>query len=228
METLTGGKVAIYTDSRVTIDSLKNHAMHGFLIEKIRNRIRQLTTQNWTIHFVWVKAHVGIEGNEPADKLAKEAAKEDENLNFVFDRIPIACLASEIDKKGLEQWQRQWNNKTKGAVCRSFFPRLEPRLKMKMSITPEFTALVTGHGKTKSYLYRFKIEDEPMCPCNDGQQTSDHIIFECNIVEAQRSALIKQIMISGWSWPPAKDELITKYIKAFLSFVKSIDFQKLT
>jgi hypothetical protein len=99
---------------------------------------------------------------------------------------------------------------------------------MKMPITPELTALVTGHGKTKSYLNRFKIADEPMCPCNDGQQTSDHIIFECNIVEAQRSALIKQIMVSGGSWPPEKDELITKYIKAFLSFVKSIDFQKLT
>ena len=224
METPTGGKVAIYTDSRVTLDSLKNHAMRGFLIEKIRNKIRQLTTQNWTIHFGWVKAHVGIEGNEAADKLAKEAAKEDENLNFVFDRIPTATVASEINKKGLEQW----NNTTKGAVCRSFFPRLELRLKMKMPITPEFTALVTGHGKTKSYLYRFKIADDPMCPCNDGQQTSDHIIFVCNIVEAQRSALIKQIMVSGGSWPPTKDELITKYLKAFLSFVKSIDFQKLT
>ena len=91
---------------------------------------------------------------------------------------------------------------------------------MKMPITPGFTALVTGHGKTKSYLYRFKIADDPMCPCNDGQQTSDHIIFECNIVEAQRSALIKQIMVSGGSWPPTKDELITKYLKAFLSSVK--------
>ena len=132
----------------MTIDSLKNHSMHGFLIEKIRNKIRQLTTQNWTIHFGWVKAHVGIEGNEAADKLTKEAAKEDENLNFVFDRIPIASVASEIDKKWLEQWQQQWNNTTKGAVCRSFFSRLEPRLKMKIPVTPEFTALVTGHGKT--------------------------------------------------------------------------------
>jgi len=46
-------------------------------------------------------------------------------------------------------------------------------------------------------------------------QTSDHIIFECNnIVEAQRSVLIKQITVSGGPWPPAKEELITKYLKA--------------
>ena len=89
---------------------------------------------------------------------------------------------------------------------------------MKMPITPEFTALVTGHRKTKSYLYRFKLADDLTCLCNEGQQTSDHIIFECNIVEVQRSALIKQITVSGGSWPPKKEELITKYLKAFLTY----------
>jgi len=58
-------------------------------------------------------------------------------------------------RKGLEQWQRQWNSSEKGAMCRSFFPRLEQRLKTKVPITHEFTALVTRHGKTKSYLHRF-------------------------------------------------------------------------
>ena len=39
--------------------------------------------------------------------------------------------------------------------------------------------------------------------------------------------MIKQIMVNGGPWPPPKDELITKHLKAFLSFVKLIDFQKL-
>jgi hypothetical protein len=101
------------------------------------------------------------------------------------------------------------------------------RLKAKIPITPEFTVLVTGHGKIRSYLHRFKLADDHMCPCNEGQQTSDHIIFDCNLLEAQSGPMVKKIVDSGGSWPPAKDELTTKYLHAFSTFVKSVDFQTL-
>ena len=226
-ETTTDKETVIYTDSKITLDSLKKQTMHGFIIEKIRSRIRQLNEQNWTIHFKWVKAHIGIEGNETADKLAKEAAKEDENLHAIYSRIPITAAARDITKKGLEQWQKQWDTTEKGAECRSFFPKVEQRLKQKIPLTPEFTALVTGHGKTKSYLHRFKLTDDPKCPCNEGQQTPDHIIYDCSIVAAQRSYLMKQVALSGGTWPPTKEEMTTKYLKVFTRFVKLIDFKNL-
>ena len=157
--------------------------------------------QSWTLHFRWVKAHIGIEGNQAADRLAKEAAQEDGNFNMVFDRIAITSIINETNRKGLEQWQLQWTDTTKGAVCRSCFPKLEQRLKMKMPVTAEFTTLVTGHGKTKAYLHRFKLADDPICPCKGETQTSHHIIFEYTNLDAQRSSMIKQISISGGPWP---------------------------
>jgi len=125
METTTGGRAAIYTESKVTLESLKNHDIRGYPIEKIRNRFLHLTTLNWTIHFRWVNVHTGIEGNEVADKLAKETAQDDENMIMVFDRIPFKSVGSETSRKGIEQWQLQWKNAAKGAVCLYLFPNLE-------------------------------------------------------------------------------------------------------
>jgi ribonuclease HI len=51
LEEPTNRKAAIFTYSKVAINSLKNHATHGFLIQKIRNKVQHLSTQSRTIHF---------------------------------------------------------------------------------------------------------------------------------------------------------------------------------
>jgi hypothetical protein len=161
-----------------------------------------------------------------ADKLTKEAA-EDDAQNTVYNRMPISTVYTDQKKKGLEQWQRQWESTEKGAMCRSFFPKIDQRLKLKIPITPEFTAIVTGHGKTKSYLHRFKITDNPMCCCNEGEQTSEHLIYTCKILENQRKIMIQQITANGGNWPTTNRNLIAKHMTIFLRFVKSIDFNAL-
>jgi hypothetical protein len=66
--------IAVFTDGRITVDSSKNVNTHSYLIEEIGKRISVLERTNWTIEFSWVKAHVGIYGNELAEQLAKAAA----------------------------------------------------------------------------------------------------------------------------------------------------------
>jgi ribonuclease HI len=192
--------VAIYTDSKVTLASLKNSSIHSFLTEEIRNMVGHLTMLNWTIHFGWVKAHAGIEGSEVADKLAKEAAQDADDQNIVYARIPTTSFATELKKEGIVKWQRQSESTEKGAICKSFFPSVEQRLKMKLPITPEFTGIVTGHGKTKSYLHRFKLVDNLTCPCSEGVQTPEHLIYDCKLLEVQRSFLKQHIMADGGNW----------------------------
>jgi ribonuclease HI len=45
----------------------------NYLIEAIRKNSIALEKENWYIEYTWIKAHAGHEGNELADKLAKES-----------------------------------------------------------------------------------------------------------------------------------------------------------
>ena len=57
------------------------------IIENIRKEIKMLEDLRWTVFFNWVKAHVGKQGNELADRLAKKAATDDKG-EIVYDKIP--------------------------------------------------------------------------------------------------------------------------------------------
>jgi hypothetical protein len=64
-------------------------------------------------------------------------------------------------------------------------------------MTQNFTAIFTGHMKTKSYLHRFKLAENLTCPCNEWAQSREHIIYESRIPKQQRSSLKQHITASG-------------------------------
>ncbi|KAJ4448399.1 hypothetical protein ANN_10415 [Periplaneta americana] len=184
---------AIHTDSRITLDSLRNFNNHHHLIEHIRNQIRKLETLNWTIHFAWVKAHAGLAGNELADHLAKQAAGNNE-LPVSFDRIPVSDIMRELQEESVVKWESEWQNTINGAVAKSFFPSVKERLRVNIPLNGKVTTFLTGHGKTGAYLYRFKLRDNPSCACGAEEQTVDHLLFECPKLDKERLAFQREML----------------------------------
>jgi ribonuclease HI len=217
--------VTIFTDSLITLDSLRNVNIHTYLIEEIRKKLNEMTKMNWKINLRWVKAHVGIRGNELADKLAKNAAAN-ENIKESYNGIPKNVILKELEEESVTKWQREWTNSAKGRITKDFFPEVKERLSMKINLTQNFTAMVTDHGKTNSYLHRFKIIKAPTCPCGNSDPNIDHLLFNCELLNKERN-LLKQSIQKTNNWPTNKRELIGKHIKDFMKFTNEIPLDEI-
>jgi len=163
------------------------------------------------MEFNWIKTHAGHQGKEMADELAKEAATNSDIKECYF-RMPKCAVKSELSENCETKWQIEWDRTTKGVTTKLYFPKVADRLKLKINVTPNLTMMVTGHGNIKSYLYKYKIIDSSMCPCKIGEQTTDHILYECELVNQERDKLKAEIIRSE-NWPVSKDTLINKYTK---------------
>jgi len=173
--------------------------------------------------FTWIQTHAGNSGNELADHLAKDAVN---NNVICFNKVPKSEIIRQETQRSLAKWQKQWDISTKGQVTKDYFPDITERLTKKINLTPNLKAMMTAHGKTKAYLHRFKIIQSPECICTEGDQTVDHLIYDCGKLEKERGKLIAHISRED-NWPVQKSVLVNKYLKQFSQFTNSIDFEKL-
>ena len=112
--------------------------------------------------------------------------------------VPALCrskhVSSKLRKESREKWEREWEQTTKGINTRQYFPNVSQRLAIKLPISPNFTAMLTGHGKLKTYYHQFKITEDAVCICNEGDQTIDHLIWDCQLLKKERNTLRKRII----------------------------------
>jgi len=171
--------LAIHTDSRISLDAM-NPSNHQNLVERIREEIRRLENDNWIIHFTWVKAHDNY-GNELADHLAKEAACGSD-ADIAYIKIPKSAVTSELKEKGLQVWQSEWDASSKGKLTKTFFPVVKARISKRLQMCINLSMTVPGHGKLRLYFHRFKITEDPTCLCKMSPQTTDHLLWDCELL----------------------------------------------
>ena len=161
----------IHTDSKITLDATANPTNQQNLVEQIREEVRRLEMENWTIHFTWVKAHNNNFGNELADQLAKKAASRREG-ETAYSKNPKNAVIKVIQREGQLEWQKERNASTKEEITNLFFSVIGDRKEKILQMGIKTSTLLTGHGTLRSYFHRFKIIDSPEWLCKMGPQTT--------------------------------------------------------
>jgi hypothetical protein len=116
---------------------------------------------------------------------------------------------------------------TKGAITKSFFPTAGGRPTQRLQMNIKLSTIATGHGTLRSFYHRFNIMDDPTCVCKKGPQTSDRLLWECEMLRKQREVLKNRIKKAGGNWPMTNSDVATKHSKLFHIFVKAINFETL-
>ena len=93
-------------------------------------------------------------------------------------------------------------------------------------INTKRAAVLTGHGKTRAYFYRFKLRDDARCICSHNEQTMNHLLFHCEKTSTQREVLKHQINQQR-NWIEIKKELTSKHKKGICEFIGKFFFELL-
>jgi len=141
--------VLVHMDSKITLQLLQNKKKHTKLIQQIRTKVQEMKQREWRVEFRRIKAHAGHRGKETADQQAKEETRN-KNIEECYIKIPKSVVMLEQKVQSVKWWQREWTETTKGAITKACFSKIEDRLKFRINLTPNFTAIVTGHGNIKA------------------------------------------------------------------------------
>ncbi|KAF7564345.1 uncharacterized protein PtrM4_152490 [Pyrenophora tritici-repentis] len=222
-----GQEIYVYADNQAAIHRLNNlsdNPGQQWLLRCIR-AAKRITTKKASIHLQWAPGHNDVKGNEKADTLAKEAAKERPTTSTTAS---LAYLGTEINKNtknrttdGVQEVYRQAHQKQKLLLkdlqaqhtYNNQSPEGTPR-----EISSAFYSLKLGHGYFNSYLKRFNKRDCNLCICYKPQ-TPQHLLLDCKQYKTHRNTLKEAIPHRPITLPLL---LQTKTgIKATLAFIAS-------
>ena len=98
--------ITFFSDSQASLAALNKLTVKSDTVDKCINALNDLGEKN-RIHLRWVKAHVGIHGNEVADFLAKKGSTLGEGpTNELY--TPQVKQRIEINDYFLKKWSTAW------------------------------------------------------------------------------------------------------------------------
>lgn len=181
--------IYIYTDNQASIETLQNPTGRsgGYIIYDIIYEYNKLLyTHNIRASINWIPSHVGIPGNEAADKEAKKAARTKGQF-FPTKVYPLKATANTwIKQHTINTWTKEWRESSKGRTSYKHTPvPTDKTLALHKNLPKRYTSIITqmrtGKIGLQDYLHHRQVPGAitSKCSCGAPRQTTEHILFVC-------------------------------------------------
>jgi ribonuclease HI len=202
--------VDIVTDSMAALQAIDAYIFTSKLVkdcflelEKADNKI--------PIKIHWIKAHVGHEGNERADLLAKKGASTVNTCVEPIIPVPKSWIKGKIKMYVHDEWKQRWEGIQEARQTRIFFPEPNIRKSKKLMSYDKQTCgkmfrWISGHSFHRYHNYLTDPErfGSSMCrACREEREETSHLFAFCGGLAHVRMRLLGKAMLDQkFDWQP--------------------------
>ena len=217
---IEGETVAIYCDSLSTLQALQSPVTTSPLVYKTWQLLNAVANKCNALYLRWCKSHVGIPGNEAADKLAVAAAKSEGPCALDSPAIAYAIAKYKIRVATDWYWSYLFKHLPECRQTKMWWPKVDKgRARKIVKLTRRkwglITQFMTGHNFLNRHNFLVKPEEvDPTCQkCAHGYiQDTEHIIAKCPYYLGLRTTLFNRLQLD-----PPFDDLPIQKVLDFLS-----------
>ena len=192
---------SIGTDNHTAIEAFQSNMRkpaHNMAREALclGNMLKKhMRGKNFLLTLRWTAGHVGISGNELADKEAKRAAQ---GLSSTKNTLPTylkrkltinpSAVKQKFDAETKQKWKDEWRSSERGQKIMKI-DKNTPSVHLLQSISKTdlprrlaslITQLRLQHIPLNAYLKRFKLVNSARCPaCGADAETVSHFLLQC-------------------------------------------------
>ena len=149
--------ITIYTDSQASILALTSIWVKSLLVKQTRDLMDRAAKLCKSLTISWVKAHIGHDGNERADKAARLGRDDDVAPDWETPLLAKAVMHNEINKMATRLWEQDWDEVIECRQTRHWFPNgPRPKFVRELIYLPklilgQIIQIITGHTYLKRH-----------------------------------------------------------------------------
>ena len=189
----------IFTDSMAAVKAIESglSGSRSDVIFEILKLDTHLNLKYISCDVVWIPSHVGLDGNEFVDKLAKSALDRP-SIDIAHIKPCPRDFNNQLSDCLYSEWQNQWNT---GSTSRHMFalcPLIKGHRKIRRRKRRDeviLTRLRLGHCGLNAYKSILDKDVSPNCSsCNqNAPETISHFLLECTAHDTFRHELRRVI-----------------------------------
>lgn len=183
-------KIYILSDSQSVLKSLTSFKQESKLVWDCLQKLITLGKRN-KVTLMWVPGHIGVEGNEEADRLANIGS-----ATKLIGPEPFCGRPKEYSKlilrRTIEQEHKSyWNSLPRLRTSKKFIIpqkiKVDKLLNLSKKDIRTLTGLITGHGPVKYHLKKMRLAEDNICRlCLNETETTEHLLCSCEAAARKR------------------------------------------